>query len=226
VTNQTSCTTGTTNVNEKIGFFDNGANKGTSKEFTLTTAAFSTASSQRQPLEGVEVDLNFTHTNRGNLTATITSPYATTSRLFNSTKDLAADKQDAASVTNFNWTFLTNAFWGEDPLGGTANTSGKWTITMGDVVDDDVATWNSYKVTFLMGNIVISGSGTTTQTENIKARSISLLNADVTLVNPAGLDMEVSEKVEVSAGELNVNGSVKLARSTDDEDPEDGFLRS
>jgi uncharacterized protein with beta-barrel porin domain len=224
VTNQTSCTTGITNVNEKIGFFDNGSNKGTSKEFTLTTTAFSSASSQRQPLEGVEVDLNFTHTNRGNLTATITSPYATISRLFNSTKDLAADKQDTTSVTDFNWTFLSNAFWGEDPLGGTANTSGKWTITMGDVVDDNVATWNSYKVTFLMGKMVVSGSGTTTQTENIKARSISLLNADVTLVNPAGLDMEVSEKVEVSAGELNVNGSVKLARSTDDEDPEDGFF--
>jgi outer membrane autotransporter protein len=224
VTNQTSCTTGTTNVNEKIGFFDGGANKGTSKEFTLTTAAFSSASSLRQPLEGVEVDLNFTHTNRGNLTATITSPYATTSRLFNSTKDLAADKQDTASVTDFSWTFLTNAFWGEDPLGGTANTSGKWTITMGDVVDDNVATWNSYKVTFLMGKIVMSGSGTTTQTENIKARSITLLNADVALVNPAGLDMEVSEKGEGSAGELNVNGSVKLARSTDDEDPEDGFF--
>lgn len=222
VTAQTSYTTGTQLVGEQIKYFDNGTNAGTSKEFTLTTAQMTPA--LRQSLEGVEVNLDFTHANRGNLTAYITSPYTTKSRLFNSTKDLEAGKKDTASVTNFSWTFLTNAFWGEDPLGGKANVSGQWTVTMGDVVDNNVGTWNSYKVTFLMGDIALNSGGTTVQTENIKARSLTILNADTLFINPAGLDMELSEKAQVFSGELKVNGSIKMARPADDEDPEDGFF--
>jgi outer membrane autotransporter protein len=221
VTNQTSYATGTQTVNEKIKYFNNSTNMGTSKDLTLTTAEL--PASLRQPLEGVEVNLNFTHPKRGDLTAYITSPYGTKSRLFNSTQNLAADKQDSADVTNFGWTFLSNTFWGEDPLGGTDKVSGKWTVMMGDVVNNEAGTWNSYKVTLLMGKIVM-GSGVVTQTANIKARSLTMLMADTVLINPAGLEMQFNEAVQVSAGELNVNGRVKMVRPDNDEDPEDGIF--
>ncbi|MCX5818130.1 MAG: autotransporter domain-containing protein [Proteobacteria bacterium] len=223
VTKQTSYSTGTQTVNEAIKYLDNNNNKGTSKEFTLTTNEL--PASLRQPLEGVEVDLNFTHTKRGDLTASITSPYATKSRLFNSTKDLPTGKQDTESVTNFGWTFLTNAFWGEDPLGGKTNTSGKWTVTMGDVVNNGVGTWNSYKVTLLMGDIVFNSTeGTTTQTENIKARSLTIKQPDAVFKNPSGMSVVVEEQVQVTSGELNVNGAVTMSRPADDDDPEDGIF--
>jgi len=95
---------------------------------------------------------------------------------------------------------------------------------MGDVVDNSVGTWNSYKVTYLMGDIALNSGGTTVQTENIKARSLTILNADTLFINPAGLDMELSEKAQISSGELKVNGSVKMAKPADNEDPEDGFF--
>jgi kexin len=216
VTQQTSCTTGTKTVNESIKYINSSGIGGTSKTFTLTTTEL--PASLRQPLEGVEVDLNFTHSKRGDLTANITSPYTTKSCLLYSTSSLAADKQDTTGVTNFSWTFLSNTFWGEDPLGGTDKTSGNWTITMGDTVGNNVGTWNSYGVTLLMGKIVLSTGSTTTQTNDIKATSMTLQNSGEIFQNQAGTTLEVSEKIQITSGELNVNGTVKMSRLEDDED--------
>ncbi|MCX5811436.1 MAG: autotransporter domain-containing protein, partial [Proteobacteria bacterium] len=223
VTPQTSYATGTKTVNESIAKISTSGVGGTSKSFTLTTTELT--ASLRQPLEGVEVDLNFTHSKRGDLTASVTSPYTTKSCLFYSTSSLASDKQDTTSVTNFSWTFLTNAFWGEDPLGGTDKTSGTWTINMGDTVNNNVGTWKSYGVTLLMGKIVLSTGGATTQTDNIKAKSMTLQNSGDIFKNQTNTTLEVSEKIRVTSGELNVNGKVKMStRDSDDEDPEDGLL--
>jgi outer membrane autotransporter protein len=216
VTRQTSYSTGTKTVNESIKYINSSGIGGTSKTFTLTTTEL--PASLRQPLEGVEVDLNFTHSKRGDLTANITSPYTTKSCLLYSTSSLAADKQDTTGVTNFSWTFLSNTFWGEDPLGGTDKTSGNWTITMGDTVGNNVGTWNSYGVTLLMGKIVLSTGSTTTQTNDIKATSMTLQNSGEIFQNQAGTTLEVSEKIQITSGELNVNGTVKMSRLEDDED--------
>jgi len=223
VTMQTFRSSSTQTVSKPIEYIDDNGVGGTSQKFTFTTTEL--PSTLRQPLEGVEVALNFTHSNRGNLTAGIISPYNTKSGLFNSTKDLPAAQQDNVSVTNFSWTFLTNAFWGEDPLGGTDKTSGTWTITMGDKVSKtSLGTWNSYNLTLLMGQLILNGPGTTTQTHDIKARVFALNDSADLFVNPAGLNLEVSEKVAVSGGEMNINGTVKMVRPDDDIDPEDGWF--
>ncbi len=219
VSAQTSYSTPLQTVNETIKYLDAGNAGGTTKQITLTTAQLPAA--LRQPLEGVQVYLNFTHAKRGDLTAYVTSPYGTTSRLFNSTAHLPAAQQDDTSVTDFGWTFLSNAFWGEDPLGGADKASGKWVITMGDRVNKaaaDLGTWNSYGLTLLMGKILFNGAGVITQTENIKARSLSMQNSGDILINPKGYSLEVGEKVEIKAGEMNVNGIVRMNRPEDDED--------
>jgi len=225
VTTQTSYSTSTKTVNETIAYINSSGVGGTSKSLTFTTAEL--PASLRQPLENVEVELNFTHKNRGDLTAIITSPYNTKSRLFYSTSSLPADKQDTASVTNFSWTFLTNALWGEDPLGGKDKTSGTWTITMGDTVNkaaSELGTWNSYKLTLLMGALIFKNSGTTTQETDIKARSLLLNDSADVFINPSGLKVTVGERIQVSKGEMNVNGTVKMELPEDDEDPDDGFF--
>ena len=219
VSAQTSYSTSLQSVNETIKYLNPSNSGGTTRQITLTTTEL--PSSLRQPLEGVEVYLNFTHSSRGDLTAYVTSPYGTKSRLFNSTTGLVSAQQDDTSVTDFGWTFLTNAFWGEDPLGGTDKISGIWTITMGDRVDKAVSklgTWNSYKLTLLMGKILFDGAGTVVQAENIKARSLMMANAGDTFINPSGYTLEVGERVEIKAGEMNVNGFVKMNRPEDDED--------
>ncbi len=217
---QTSYSTPVQPVNETIKYLDGNNAGGTSKQITIDTTKL--LPSLRQPLEGVQVNLNFTHTKRGDLTAYITSPYGTKSRLFNSTTHFTDPKQqDDASVTDFGWTFLSNAFWGEDPLGGTDKSSGTWTIMMGDRVNkaaSDLGTWNSYTLTLLMGKLLFDGVGVIVQTENINARSFWMQNAGDTFVNPKGYTLEVNEKVQLSAGEMNVNGLVKMSRPEDDED--------
>jgi subtilisin family serine protease len=225
VTPQTSYTSGTKTFGEpeKIKHINSDGTGGTSATLKLTTAEL--PATLRQPLEGVEVGLNFTHPSRGDLTASVTSPYATKSTLFYSTSSLPAEKQDKANVENFSWTFLTNALWGEDPLGGTDKTSGIWTITMGDTVGDKVGAWNSYGLTLLMGKINLSSGGTTTQTTDIKAQYVSLQDKGELFKNQAGTTLTVSQKVMVEAGEMNINGKVAMStREPDDEDPEDGWF--
>jgi outer membrane autotransporter protein len=196
VTEQTSYSTGTQNVSEGIKSAVSG---GTSRAFSLTTAEL--ADALRQPLEGVEVLLNFTHTKRGNLSASMTSPSGMQSKLFNSTAHLAADKQDIVSVTNFEWTFLSNAFWGESGLG-------TWTITMVDQINNNAGTWNSYNVTLLMGDIVLTGDLPDTQDKDIKARSLTLANSNKTYTIPSGLKFQARDNVNVEEGSLVVNGDI------------------
>lgn len=165
---------------------------GVSRTFTLTGALLD------QPLEGVEVGLKFTHTRRGDLTATLTSPAAMFSRLFTTTA------KDTAAVTNYEWTFLTNAFWGETGIG-------LWTLTLADVAAGQTGTWSGYSARFLMGKIVFQSKGRTTQAVDIQADSLFIDDREVIFEIPktlAGISLEVQEGVVIEAGELIVNGAL------------------
>jgi uncharacterized protein with beta-barrel porin domain/subtilisin family serine protease len=192
VTTQTSWSSGTVAVNAAIPDNDPA---GVSRTLTLTGALLD------QPLEGIEVGLNVTHTHRGDLTASLASPAGMFSRFLHATSGLPEDKQDTASVTNFEWTFLTNAFWGENGIG-------LWTLTLADVAAGDTGTWNSYSARFLMGRLVLLAKGRTNQTADIQAEALFIADRDVTFETPAGLSLEVEEGVTIAAGELIVNGSL------------------
>jgi hypothetical protein len=120
-------TIGTTPIGQTIP--DNNTN-GISQNFLLAAGA---------PLEEVEVHLNVTHTWRGDLEGFLKSPSGTISRLFYRN---APDSGD-----NLDWTFLSNAFWGENPLGN-------WTLTLRDIAALDIGTWNSYSVLAKMGTLI------------------------------------------------------------------------
>lgn len=92
------------------------------------------------PLEEVEVYLDITHTWRGDLEAYLTSPSGTTSRL------MMANWVDSFDVID--WTFVTNAFWGEQA-------AGEWALEIIDTypgADDGV--WHSYSALARMGELV------------------------------------------------------------------------
>ncbi len=91
------------------------------------------------PLEEVLVTLNITHTFRGDVEAFLTSARGTTCRLFAAAND---------SSNDIDWTFVTNAFWGEDP-------SGEWSLKVRDVLGQFVGTWNSFAVTVRMGQLIL-----------------------------------------------------------------------
>jgi outer membrane autotransporter protein len=190
LTEDTEYQTGEINVNQAIP--DNDEN-GISQFFTLTGAMLD------QPLEGVEVYLSFTHGRRGDLQATISSPSGMASRFMNSIKDLE-DEEDSYSG-DWEWYFLSNAFWGEDGVG-------IWTLTMADMLDDKTGTWNSYNVWLNMGQMVLQTEGTMTQSADINADSLSLTSSSMIFVNPSARIFQVKGNVIVQAGELVVNGQV------------------
>jgi len=192
VTAQTSHATGNVAVNAAIPDDDIA---GITRTFSLTAAELD------QPLESIVVGYTFTHERRGQLTGTIASPSGMSSRLFYSTKDLAAEKQDAASVTNFAWDFLSNAFWGESGIG-------TWTVGLADLVDGYTGTWNSYRVTLYMGKLVLISNSKVTQSNNIRASSFTMMADTASFENPAGLTLDVEEDIIMSKGEFIVNGAV------------------
>lgn len=107
------------------------------EDATGVTRTFSM--SESVSLEEVLVSLNITHGYRGDLEAYLTSPSGYTSRLMvRSTSD---------NLDSIYWTYTTNAFWGEDPLG-------LWSLNVRDIFANDVGTWNSYSVTTYMGTLV------------------------------------------------------------------------
>ncbi len=88
-------------------------------------------------MEEALVSINATHTFRGDLEGFLTSPSGYSSRLF--------FRAGADSVDNLNWTFTTNAFWGEQALG-------TWSVRMRDVFAADTGTWSSFSIDWRMGS--------------------------------------------------------------------------
>ncbi|NLX22364.1 MAG: SUMF1/EgtB/PvdO family nonheme iron enzyme [Phycisphaerae bacterium] len=129
VTALTTESTGTVSVSAAIPDNDT---TGVSRTFNLSAT---------QPLEEVLVTLNVSHTWRGDVEAYLTSPSGITSRLMH--------RNGADSFNGINWTFSTNAFWGEIP-------AGTWTLTLKDWFSGDTGTWNSYAVTARMGTLILA----------------------------------------------------------------------
>jgi subtilisin-like proprotein convertase family protein len=92
--------------------------------------------------EEVLVNLNITHSRFGDLEAFLTSPSGYSSRLM--------IRESTGFTFGINWTFLSNAFWGEQTLG-------TWDLRVTDVfpgsVSGNVGTWNSFEVTWRTGTI-------------------------------------------------------------------------
>ena len=162
-----------------------------------------TAGEAAQPLEGIEVGLTLTHNRAGELEATLTSPSTMVSKILYSTSHLEAAKQDTTKLTNTSLTFLTNAFWGE-------NAAGNWTLNVADIDDTDSTggTWNSYSVTFLMGEMIMFTPGIVTQSADVNALSLTVLNNATTYTIPLGRTFRVSRNVMVDGGTLTVNGQL------------------
>lgn len=96
------------------------------------------------PLEELLVTVNITHPYIGELQLTLTSPNGMTSRL------VMADLNDITS--NLQWTYKTNAFWGENPAG---SPPGPWKLTVQDTVGDNgPGALLSWSVTSRMGSPV------------------------------------------------------------------------
>lgn len=126
--------TGTRTVGATI---TDGNTSGISRTFTINSS---------EPLEEVLVTRNITHPYRGDVEAWLYSPAGTAGRLMMAAND---------SGDNINWTFSTNAFWGENP-------KGTWTLMVRDTYSGDVGTWNSFAVTVRMGELIpMEASGPT-----------------------------------------------------------------
>jgi subtilisin-like proprotein convertase family protein len=121
-----SISSGTVNV--AAGIPDNNAT-GISRTFVVA---------QNAKVEDVEVNLNVSHTFRGNIAGFITSPSGLKARFFTNS---ASDSGD-----NIVWRFLVNHFWGE-------NTAGTWTIQLADLAAGTTGTWNNFSLKINTGQL-------------------------------------------------------------------------
>ncbi len=134
VTPLTTQTIGTTAVNQTIPDADL---NGISLTFNLAPGA---------PLEDVEVHLTVAnHPYRGDVEAFLTSPAGTVSRLMY--RDFLDGDNGGNVPLGIDWTFLTNAFWGENPFG-------TWKLTLRDVYAVGVGTWSNFSVLANMGTLI------------------------------------------------------------------------
>jgi subtilisin family serine protease len=92
-------------------------------------------------LEEVLVDLDISHTWRGEIEAYLTSPSGYSSRL------MFRNQLDDGDVID--WTFSTNAFWGEQAMGS-------WSLMVRDVFALDTGTWNSFSIDWRMGTVFVA----------------------------------------------------------------------
>ena len=188
-------------VNEAIP--DNDPTGGLSKTFTLNPAL---------PIESIEVGLQFSHERRGDLRAYLISPDGTESRLFNDTSVTIAnpDHQDNEAVTEFDWTFLTNAFWGEQQ-------NGTWTLKLVDVAANNTGTWLQYGLRFHLGKMELQKDGPVDfGANNIEAESLTMTKYDNAAykVNN-GYTFTVRDGLTLKKGTLEVNGTFDLGGAYD-----------
>jgi len=164
------------------------------------------------PVEAVEVTLKYSHERRGDLRAYLVSPDGTQSRLFNDTSvtiknDNHRDNQD---VQDFEWTYLTNAFWGEKK-------NGTWTIKMEDVSPGYTGTWASYNVNFHLGKMELQKDGPV----DFGAADVSVESLTMTLYDNASYKVREDytltcrDGLTVRKGTLEVNGTFDLGGAYD-----------
>ncbi len=154
---------------------------------TSRTTAFTT----RVPLEEVEVTLDITHTFRGDLEAYLTSPSGTKSRLMR--------RSNFDGVDNINWTFTSNAFWGENP-------SGTWTLEVADAFLQDTGTWNSFAINLRQGALVPPFPSTMTPGSVVGGSLTNEALFEISISEPAPIDLTFS----VTYGSGLVNGPSSL----------------
>ena len=104
------------------------------RNFTLNT---------NNSMEDLLITLNFDHEWRGDLGAYVTSPSGFRSRLFD------AYGNDDAIVDDFQWTFRTVAFWGE-------NAQGVWSIELVDTLPSYGGRWNWFSAEAYMGTLTVN----------------------------------------------------------------------
>ncbi|MDD2707028.1 MAG: autotransporter domain-containing protein [Verrucomicrobiae bacterium] len=158
----------------------------------------------QQSLEGVNITLSLTHTNRGGLEATLTSPKGTTSKF------LTTLSSDATTVSNWTWSFQCNNFWGENPNLG----AGSWTLNVTDT-DGTVGTGvlESYSIELQMGEMSTYTAGANTLSADVSTRAFTLNNSASTYDIPAACTLTVWDNVLVKNGELTVKGTIAENRT-------------
>ena len=151
------------------------------------------------PVEEMQITIDAMHTFGGDLTAWLTSPMGTTSRLFVS---------DPWDMNPISWTFISNAFWGEDP-------QGTWTLRVADVAAGDVGTLDSVSVIARLGTLI---DGITVTVANVAGNLDQTVNLTATLtqtgtvlpyVAPAGVTFYLGGTL-LGTASVNASGVATL----------------
>jgi subtilisin family serine protease len=102
------------------------------------------------PLEEVQVSLNISIANANHIGVSLMSPSGTLATLAFVMPSDTDSKGNPNTPVNINWTYTSNAYWGENPRG-------TWTLFVTDLRSGVAGTWNSFSATMRMGMLEEKG---------------------------------------------------------------------
>jgi len=158
VTSQTVVDSGVLNVSLAI---PNESTAGLTRTVSMT--------GMTQPLETVSVTMSALHTYRGDLICYLTSPSGYKSRLFSD--------NDLDNGQDLDWTFSTNAFWGESG-------NGTWTLNIQDIGPGGTGGLINWDLTLRGGTLVQAKTISGTVNLTSRVAGASNLPTTVQVFNP------------------------------------------
>jgi subtilisin-like proprotein convertase family protein len=163
----------------------------------------------KQSLEAVEIYLNITGENRGEIQIVVNKA-ATSSRLLAATNELnksgSAMFDDSHPGDGIDHFFLTNAFWGEDP-------NGAWSITVSAPTGTHHANWLKWGMVLHMGELASEGSTRKSVTSARTILGLSQNQALTHLLIPADQTVNCAGDVQLNNGRLEVLGTLRHGNS-------------
>ncbi len=130
----------TTIIADRLSTSSTPIEPGSSASITATFGADAFGTTAIQPLEEVTITIAVSATNLGSLQLGLESPSGTESIL------AFADATGGETSGDLYWSFTSNAFWGENPLGD-------WIVTVTDALNNGAFTLYEVNSTFFMGDL-------------------------------------------------------------------------
>ena len=168
---------------------------------------FNLGSSQiSQSLETVEVHVNLTGEKTWkDLLVQLVSPSGVVSDLYTPLLNAPSTEETVVAAqlglnSGLDWTFTTNAFWGESGVG-------EWKLVISNF-GDSVVKVQDFSITFNQGEAILESALTDPISKDLSVHALVIDNATTRLVLPEGRTVTVADSTILNNGTIEISGHV------------------
>ncbi|MDQ5985093.1 MAG: hypothetical protein CSYNP_00797 [Syntrophus sp. SKADARSKE-3] len=199
VTDETIYHTGLRTVPAQAQTINGGDSVGSTQTISITVP-----DGIKQSLEGVEVYLNVTGSDRRDIQIVVSKGgissrlLAPASGLGKSGSPMFDDDKSADGINHF---FLSNAFWGENP-------NGTWSVTVSSPTGTSAANWLNWGIVLHMGELAFEGAGDKQVTSDRTILGLSLNRPGTQMLIPSLQTVNCAGDVQLNNGKLTIMGTL------------------